>query len=405
MNAALVSLAWKSLLARKLPVLLSMAAVALSVGLLISTEKIRGGVRAGFENTISGTDLVVGARTGSLNLVLYSVFRLGDPLQSVSWDTVELVAQHRDVSWVIPMSLGDSHRGYRVLGTDERYLQHYRYGEDQNLKVAQGTWVNGPAETVLGADVAKSLGYVLGDEIILSHGIVSAGFADHDEDPFTVVGILAPTGTPVDRTVHVSLLGIDAIHGPVKVNEDYRPDFVTSFLVGMKSRPTVLRFQRILNTYDKEPLTAVIPGVSLSRLWSIIGPVETILKVFTALVFIVGMVGLATTLLASLAGRKRELSILRAVGARPRDLLTILTLETVITTAGGVIVGWTLAYATLWGLAPYLRANYGLVLQAALPGSFDVLVFAAVIGIGLIAGLVPGISAYRQGLNEGLTSN
>ena len=375
MNAALVSLAWKSLLARKLPELLSMAADALSVGLLISTEKIRGGVRAGFENTISGTDLVVGARTGSLNLVLYSVFRLGDPLQSVSWDTVELVAQHRDVSWVIPMSLGDSHRGYRVLGTDERYLQHYRYGEDQNLKVAQGTCIG------------------------------SAGFADHDEDPFTVVGILAPTGTPVDRTVHVSLLGIDAIHGPVKVNEDYRPDFVTSFLVGMKSRPTVLRFQRILNTYDKEPLTAVIPGVSLSRLWSIIGPVETILKVFTALVFIVGMVGLATTLLASLAGRKRELSILRAVGARPRDLLTILTLETVITTAGGVIVGWTLAYATLWGLAPYLRANYGLVLQAALPGSFDVLVFAAVIGIGLIAGLVPGISAYRQGLNEGLTSN
>lgn len=405
MNKALFSLAWKSLWARKLPVLLSMVAVALSVGLLISTEKIRGGVRAGFENTITSTDLVVGARTGSLNLILYSVFRLGDPLQSVSWDTFERVAQHRDVAWVIPMSLGDSHRGYRVLGTDERYLQHYRYGEDQNLRLAQGTWVNSPAQTVLGADVAASLGYQLGDNIILSHGIVSAGFANHDDDPFEVVGVLAPTGTPVDRTVHVSLAGIDAIHGGSDIGDDYRPDFITSFLVGMKNRPTVLRFQRMLNTYDEEPLTAVIPGVSLSRLWSIIGPVETILKVFTGLVFVVGMVGLSTTLLASLAGRQRELSILRAVGARPRDLLAILTLETAITSAGGVLVGWLFAYLTLWGLTPHLRANYGLVLESTLPGRFDAIVFLSVLGISLLAGLIPGMSAYRQGLNEGLTSS
>ncbi|MEM9839658.1 MAG: FtsX-like permease family protein [Pseudomonadota bacterium] len=402
MNGFVISLAFKSLLARKVAVLLSLMAVALSVGLLIATEKIRGGVRAGFESTISGTDLVVGARTGSLNLVLYSVFRLGDPLQTVSWETYGRVSEHPDVAWTIPISLGDSHRGYRVLGTDDAYIEHYQYGNGQRLGVSDGAWFNGPTETVLGAEVARSLGYALGDKIILSHGIVSVDFAAHDEDPFTIVGILAPTGTPVDRTVHVSLEGIEAIHSAP--GDDLQPENITSFLVGMKSRPTVLRFQRVLNTYQVEPLTAVIPGVALSRLWSIIGPIEVILMVFTALVFVVGMVGLSTTLLASLSGRKRELAILRAVGAKPRDLLTILTAEAVLTSAGGVIVGWCLAYGSLLAIGPQLQSRFGLVLEQTLPGRFDVMVFAAILGVSVFAGLIPGLSAYRQGLNESLSS-
>ena len=400
----LLLLSFKSLLARKGPVLLSLFAIALSVGLLVSTEKVRGGVRAGFESTITGTDLVVGARTGPLSLILYSVFRLGDPLQSVSWETFELVEQHRDVAWVVPLSLGDSHRGYRVLGTDDRYLEHYQYGEQQLLSFSQGRWVDTPTDAVLGAEVARALGYEIGDAIILSHGIVSASFADHDDNPFTVVGILAPTGTPVDRTVHVSLLGIEALHGGLDEGADTQPNSVTAFLVGMKSRPTVLRFQRLLNTYQEEPLTAAIPGVALSRLWSIIGPIERILGGFTFLVFAVGMIGLSTTLLASLAGRKREMAVLRAVGARPRDLFTMLTIETVLTSLGGLALGFLLAYSVLFGAAPWLRSEFGLVLEGVGPGTFDGLIFLSVLGVAVVMGAVPGLAAYRQGLGEDLSS-
>jgi len=401
---ALLRLCLESLKARTGAMLLSLLAIALSVGLLVSTEKVRGGVRAGFENTITGTDLVVGARTGPLSLVLYSVFRLGDPLQSVSWETFERIANHRDVEWVVPLSLGDSHRGYRVLGTDRRYLEHYRYGQRQPLVFAEGAWITQQNGTVLGAEVARSLGYQLGDRIVLSHGIVSASFADHADDPFEVVGILAPTGTPVDRTVHVTLRGIEAIHTSEPLSDDFQPASVTAFLVGMKSRPTVVRFQRQLNTYRQEPLTAVIPGVALSRLWSILGPVERLLTGITFLVFLMGVIGLSTTLLASLAGRRREMAILRAVGAKPRDLLTMLTMETALTSLGGAVLGLAFAYGSLFLLGPWLRSSYGLVLEGTGPGMFDLAVVGAIVLISIIAGLIPGLAAYRQGLNEDLSA-
>ena len=404
MNIALLSLAIKGLLARKAPVFLSLIAIALSVGLMVTTEKLRGGVRAGFENTITSTDLVVGARTGPLSVVLYSVFRIGDPLQSVSWETFELVSNHRDVAWAVPLSLGDSHRAYRVLGTDDRFLEHYRYGEDQPLSVSEGAWFSDTKHAVLGAEVARALGYEIGTPIVLSHGLVSVSFADHADDPFAVVGILAPTGTPVDRTVHVSLAGMETIHSEPGPGESADPDAITAFLVGMKSRPLVLRFQRILNTYQEEPLTAVIPGVALSRLWSVISPVEAILRGITGLVFLVGMIGLSTTLLASLVGRRREIAVLRAVGAKPFDLLSILIIETALTSVGGVLLGLVMAYATLFTLGPWLRSTFGLVLQNAGPSAFDAAVLGAVLGVGLIAGLIPGIAAYRQGLNESLSS-
>ena len=400
----LLKLSLQSLNARRFPVLLSLFAIALAVGLLVSTEKLRGGVRAGFENTITGTDLVVGARTGPLSLVLYSVFRLGDPLQSVSWETFELVESHRDVAWVVPLSLGDSHLGYRVLGTDDRYLEHYRYGAGQSLSFSDGGWMDGVKQAVVGADVARALGYEVGDSIVLSHGIVSASFADHAEDPFTIVGIFAPTGTPVDRTVHVDLGGIEAIHSDVELGPDFEPEAVTSFLVGMKSRPTVLRFQRQLNTYGGEALTAVIPGVALSRLWSILGPVERLLSAITGLVFLMGIIGLSTTLLASLAGRRREMAILRAVGGRPHDLLLMLTMETVLTSAGGVILGLVFAYGSLVAFAPWLRSSYGLVFEGLGLGAFDAMVFGGVVLASTLAGLIPGFAAYRQGLNEDLSS-
>ena len=212
MRTVLLQLAAKSVLNRRLTAGLTVLSVAVSVALLVGVDRIRTEARAGFANTISGADLIVGARGGPLNLLLYSVFRIGDATSGISWESYEDIAGRPEVAWTIPLSLGDSHRGYRVLGTTSAYLEHYRHGREQRLELAAGTGLADVRDAVLGADVADSLGYDVGDSIVVSHGIGDISFEHHDEMPFTVTGILKPTGTPVDRTVHVTLAGIEAIH-------------------------------------------------------------------------------------------------------------------------------------------------------------------------------------------------
>ena len=212
MRPVLLQLAVKSVLNRRLTAGLTVLSVAVSVALLVGVDRIRTEARAGFANTISGADLIVGARGGPLNLLLYSVFRIGDATSGISWESYEDIAGRPEVAWTIPLSLGDSHRGYRVLGTTSAYLEHYRHGRERRLELASGTGLNGVRDAVLGSEVADSLRYAVGDSIVVSHGIGDISFEHHDELPFTVTGILQPTGTPVDRTVHVTLAGIEAIH-------------------------------------------------------------------------------------------------------------------------------------------------------------------------------------------------
>ncbi|MEL6104352.1 MAG: ABC transporter permease, partial [Pseudomonadota bacterium] len=196
-------LALMSLASRWPTAILSMLAIAFSVMLFLGVEKVRNGARASFADTISGTDVIVGARAGSVQLLLYSVFRIGNATNNVTWQTYETVRSRPEVEWSVPLSLGDSHRGYRVLGTTTGYFDHYRYRRDRELVFKEGTRFDDLFDAVLGADVAAALGYKIGQSIIVSHGLGRVSFTDHADKPFTVVGILAKTGTPVDRTVHV----------------------------------------------------------------------------------------------------------------------------------------------------------------------------------------------------------
>ena len=211
--SAILSLAWQSLMNRKGSVLLTLLAVALSVALFLGVDKARTGAREGFGNTISGTELIVGAPTGSVNLLLYSVFRMGSATAEISWPTYQEIATRPDIDWAVPISLGDSHRGFRVMGTTPKYFDRYKFGRNQDLVIAQGEPFDDLFDAVIGADVARELGYSINSPMVLSHGLGQADFgSSHENRPFRVVGILAPTGTPVDQTVHVSLEAITAIH-------------------------------------------------------------------------------------------------------------------------------------------------------------------------------------------------
>ena len=274
-----LKLAWRSLWNRRATALLTIFAIAVSVSLLLGVQKMRTAARDGFANTVSGVDLIVGSRSGPLNLLLYSVFRVGDATANVSWTSYQLVRKHADVAWTIPISLGDSHRGFRVLGTTNDYFEHYRFGHDRRISFAAGKPFADLYDVVLGADVANQLGYQLGDAVVIAHGVGNVSFAKHDDKPFRVTGILARTGTPIDRTLHVGLEAISAIHldwqsgmqampnQRVAADEarqrDLTPDSITAFMVGMKDKAAIFQMQRALNEYRKEPLLAIIPGVAL----------------------------------------------------------------------------------------------------------------------------------------------
>jgi putative ABC transport system permease protein len=403
---------------RRASLALAIVAMALSVMLLLGVERLRDEARNGFEQSVSGADLIVGARGSPLQLLLYSVFRLGDASQDMQWASVEKLSTHPAVAWVIPLSLGDSHRGFPVLATTQAYFDHFRTGEQRPLVLQRGRPFQEVFEAVIGAEVADALGYQPGDRITLAHGSGESGLTDHADKPFTVVGILARTGTPVDRTVHISLAAMEAIHLdwqggapmpglaiPAEFVQkfDLRPKTVTAAIVGLKSRAAVFGVQRWVNQNRDEALMAVLPGVALAQLWDMLAQVERVLFAVSALVVAVGLAGLVAVVLASLDQRRRELATLRAVGARPRDILALLMLEG----AGLVIAGALLGLVLLTGLivlaGPVLEARYGLALAARLPGGRELFLLGGAIIAGFVASLLPAWRAYRASLADGLT--
>ncbi|HYL18700.1 MAG TPA: ABC transporter permease, partial [Burkholderiales bacterium] len=217
------ALAAKSLRNRKFTAALTVLSIALAVVLLLGVERIRSEARESFASTISGTDLIVGARSSPVHLLLYSVFRIGNATNNVNWDSYRALASWPEVAWTIPLSLGDSHRGYRVLGTTQDYFEHFRYARDRHLELARGKRFEDVHDAVLGAEVADALRYKAGQSIVIAHGAGDVSFALHEEHPFRVVGVLARTGTPVDRTVHVTLEGMDAVHADHQSPENSDP--------------------------------------------------------------------------------------------------------------------------------------------------------------------------------------
>jgi len=415
----LLRLALASLANRRATALLTVLAIALSSCLLLTVERVRTETRSSFASTISGTDLVVGARSGAVNLLLYSVFRIGTATNNIRWDSYQQIAAMPRVKWAIPLSLGDSHRGYRVLGTSAAYFAHYRYGAQQPLRLAEGRAFDDLFEVVLGAEVAHALGYRLGEEIVLAHGVSKVSLTHHDDKPFRVAGILARTGTPVDRTLHISLAGMQALHvdwqhgmparGAARIDAeqarqlDLQPQAITALLLGLDSRIATFAVQRAINDYRGEPLLAILPGVALQELWSLMGTAEQALLLISACVVLVGLVGMLTALLASLGERRREMAILRSVGARPWQVAGLLLAEALSLTLAGLLLGLALLYLALATGQGWVQSHYGLYLPLAWPSRHEWLLLGATLGAALLLGLLPAWRAYRQSLADGLT--
>lgn len=414
----MLDLALKSFRNRRFTTTLTIISIALSVTLLLGVERIRKEARKSFTNTISGTDLIVGARSGPIQLLLYSVFRIGNATNNISWESYQEIARNPNIEWTIPLSLGDSHRGYRVMGTNADYFERFHYAGGRGLEFVDGRVLEGVFDAVLGAEVARVLDYHLGDPIVIAHGAGEISFIEHDNKPFEVVGILKSTGTPVDQTVHVLLEGIEAIHAdwqegaPIPgqsisadrvLTMNLRPKAITAFLVGLKSRIAAFGVQRTVNEYRREPLLAILPGVALQELWDLVGIAEKALLAVSGFVVAIGLCVMLIALMTSLNERRREMAILRSVGARPFHVFALIAGESVMLTVAGIVAGVGLLYGLLLVSRPLILSRFGLLIGIGGLSSYELILISVVCLAGFFIGMIPAYRIYRYSLADGMT--
>ncbi len=408
----------KSIKNRKFTAGLCILSIALSVVLFLGVERLRKGARDGFTNTISKTDLIVGARSGPLNLLLYTVFHMGSPTNNIRYSTYEKLKKNPMINWTIPISLGDNYKGYRVVGTNKDFFKHYKYRGDESIKMGEGKPFDGIFDVVLGAQVAKDLGHKVGDRVILSHGLSESALYKHDNSPFQITGILKQTSTPVDRGVYVSLHGIEAIHigwetGVPSKDKEINPETITkddikigqitSFFVGAKNRILTLRLGRFISTYEDEPLLAIIPGMALQELWKTMGYVEKTLFLVSLCVLIVGLLGIIISLYTSINERRREMAILRSLGAGPVSILGLLVYESGILVFLGSLLGLVSLYGCLFLIGPFLESEFSLFIPPQLPDAKELTFLGCIMLVGFVVGFIPALKAYKNSLQDGLT--
>lgn len=416
--SGLLGLAWASLKNRKATVLLTLVTLGLAVMLLLAVERVREEARDSFLRSVEGTDLIVGARSHPVQLLLYSVFRLGEPTANLRWATYQKLRALPPVAWTVPISLGDSHEGYRVLGTTRDFFTRMGRGDRRALDFAEGRAFEALHDAVIGAEVAERLGYGLGRQIVLAHGVARVAVHKHEDQPFRIVGILARTGTAIDQGIFVSLEAIEAIHlnwrggvplpGRTAVDlatippELLVPRTITAVFVGLESRGATFAVQRVVNEYRGEPLIAILPGVALSQLWSLMAGVERALFLAAAAAVLAALMVLLTSILATLNERRREMALLRAVGAGPRHVFGLLLSEAALLTGAGLLLGLLLMEAGLFALAPWLESRFGLFLDPGWPSVGELRLLATVWLGGILLGLIPALLAYRRSLQDGV---
>ncbi|MFK7795610.1 MAG: ABC transporter permease [Gammaproteobacteria bacterium] len=417
MSSVVLRLAIKSLRFRKFSVSLTVFSVAISILLFLAVDTIRVQAKDNFVNTVSGIDLIVGSRSGSVQLLLYSIFHIGNATNNVSWDSYQKITKHSSIDWSIPISLGDSHKGFRVIGTNENFLNHYQYKNNRNLSLISGKKFSNLFDAVIGSNVAKKLNYTLNEEIILAHGMGNVSLTNHTNMPFTISGILESTGSPIDDSIIIDLKALEAIHigwehgiasKPGLSAEDIdsyslQPKSITAFLIKLKSKHDVFNIQRAINDYRKEPLLAILPGVALLELWKVVGTIEKVLIIISGFVIVTALLSMLAIILTNLSSRRRELAVLRSVGASPLRISLLMIIETELLIIFSMILAIGMLYLSIIVFAPILHQSYGIAITLTPLSSFQWLLLASILIAGLVISLIPAFNAYRNTLQDGLT--
>jgi putative ABC transport system permease protein len=460
------NLVFQSLLNRWLSCFLIILTLAFSISLFFTVSRVQETVKSSFQNTVSGVDSLVAARGGNLQILLNSVFLIGEPSGTIKWQTYKDITNNNKIKWAVPISLGDSHKGYRVIGTSNDYFKEIKYSSGKNIEFQTGNSFSDVFDVVLGSVVANKLNYSIGSSIVVTHGLSDVGEThtfqsekheeheehddhgddddhadhddhakheeheehddhgddddhaghDHDDMGFKVSGILKPTGTPIDNGVYISLAGIEAMHtgwiGNQKVldvsledilESELQPKTISAIFISLKNRTQIFQFQRDVLNYKNEAISSVMPGVTLSRLWMLTGNVDKAFKFITFLIIIIALLGMIAMTIAGLNSRRREMAILRSVGASPSNIVSLLLVESIIIALVSCAVGYIIMIIIFSLGKDYLQNNYGIFIDSFSIKNYDLQIIIAIVCAALIATIIPAIQVYKNTIRDGLS--
>ena len=458
---AILSLAFKSLFNRKLTFFITLFSIAISVTLLLGVQTLKTETKTSFMKSISGTDLIIGSRGASSQLLLSSVFHIGSSINTIKYKTYQDIEKLPAVKWAIPISMGDSHRGYTMIATNLNFFEQFSYANKQHLTVQSGATNDDMFAVVIGADVAEKLNYQIGDEIIMTHGGGETEGHHHDNIPYFISAILAPSFTAIDQTLIISLEAMEAMHTEMddhlgllpgetllsheehddhddhdehqahkehdehddheehqahKEHDDHdsqeqrlarllklKPDNINAIFVGLTSRQAVLGMQSYVNNFEAEPLTAIIPAVALQELWQFFSIAESALNIITIFVVLVGLLGMLSIILMSLNERRREMAVLRSVGAKPAHIFGLIIGEAGFVCLTGILLGIALLYSLLFILQTPLANHYGFYLDINMLTSNDLLILLTIQISALLIAMIPASLIYKYSLSDGMS--
>ena len=425
---SILHLSWKNILNKPLNLVLNLVLFALGVGLISLLLLVNVQLEDKFEKNFAGIDLVIGAKGSPLQLILSSLYHLDAPTGNmpVSESKAFLNPKHPIFKSAIPLSLGDSHRGYRIVGTNTGFIDLYE------AKFADGKLFEENMEVVVGATVAKNLNIKLGDEFKSSHGLIEdENLVHEDAAPFKVVGILEKTGSVIDQLIVTKTQSIwvvhdehdheaeestehneaehDHEHEEAEHSEDlpltsYEDKSITSLLVKFKGRNIqALNMARKIN--ENTNFQAATPAIEINRLYTLLGVGEEALKAMALLIIFVSGLSIFISLFSSLRERKYELAVMRTLGARPGFLFQLIIFEGIIIAVLGYFCGIALSHGSMVLLADFLEKSYRYDFSAAIFLKEEIYIFGGSLVIGIIAAIIPAFQASKTDIHATLADN
>ena len=427
MNLLLIGL--KNILSKPSSTLLSILLFCFGVGIILSILLVNAQLKNKISENASGIDLVVGAKGSPLQIILASIFHVDFPTGNISLADANKLVNNRLVKEAIPLSLGDSHKGYRIVGTTRAYAEHYQ------ASLKEGQWALEHMGAVVGANVAEQLQLSLGDELESAHGL-SEGGDTHEAYPFEVVGRLAPTGKVIDDLILVSVQSVWEVHEDHeeekdddeehshdhKAEHDHKPEednkvtlerlgltvtseqlmeeSITSLLIQYRSPMAAVRLPQTVNNTSN--MQAASPAYETARLFNIIGVGADILNILGIVIIVLSAVSVFIALLNSLKERKYELAIMRTMGASRFQLFALILVEGLLLVVGGSFMGWLLAHTSFYFISSASgisgESNFLFLVE-------EVSVMSGSLFIGIFASIIPGLLTFRADISSTLSKS
>ncbi|MCP3773015.1 ABC transporter permease [Paenibacillus sp. MZ04-78.2] len=393
---SLLHMAWRNLMNRRVQTLITVIVVSIGVAMTLSIMMLSAGIKQGIVKASEPFGMIVGSKGSANQLVFNTIFLMDNPLANISLNYYRTLENDPRVTQAVPFALGDNYKGFRLVGTTPSFFAlKGKPSDPPYFQLAAGRLFDKPFEAVLGAKVAKEIGLKVGDQLISGHGVAKSLQHDegHKDYPYTVVGILNSVSAPSDQGIYVSMDSYWVSHehaGEQKHDEDEHG--VTAALVKPRSYVDLMKMYQEIN--QGKEAQAVFPGQVIAKIFDMMGSGEQILKYISYVVL--GMAGLTVVLAlyGSTVERRRTVAILRAIGAGRSAVVTIVLLESVLVVVFGCALGTALGGGLTWLLSDYIGSQISVTVAVAY--SWDV---AAVIGgvalLGMFAGILPAISAYR----------